>query len=73
VTHDLPHLNETRCTGAGDCVNVCPTHCLEMAGQIPWLPRPGDCVSCTLCVIVCPADALTMSHGPDGENKDARG
>jgi NAD-dependent dihydropyrimidine dehydrogenase PreA subunit len=56
----LPVLDEARCTGCGDCVAVCPTGCLEMAGPVPWLPRPRDCVRCTLCVLVCPADAVRM-------------
>jgi NAD-dependent dihydropyrimidine dehydrogenase PreA subunit len=58
---ELPLLDETRCTGCGDCVRVCPVACLEMAGPLPWLARPGDCVSCTLCVLVCPADALRLA------------
>ena len=31
-----------------------------MDGPLPWLPRPLDCVSCSLCVLVCPTDALTL-------------
>ena len=73
MTRDIPFLNETRCTGSGDCVAVCPTRCLEMAGPLPWLPRPADCVSCTLCVLICPADALTMVPIPAAENESARG
>jgi NAD-dependent dihydropyrimidine dehydrogenase PreA subunit len=56
----LPVLDETRCTGCGDCVRLCPTSCLEMAGRLPWLARPLDCVSCALCVLICPAEALTI-------------
>ena len=58
---ELPLLDETRCTGCADCVRVCPTKCLEMAGAIPWVARPLDCVSCSLCCLVCPADALDMA------------
>jgi NAD-dependent dihydropyrimidine dehydrogenase PreA subunit len=61
VTLELPSLDETRCTGCGDCVAVCPTVCLALAGRTPWMPRPGDCVSCTLCVLVCPDQALHMA------------
>jgi ferredoxin len=32
-----------------------------MAGPLPWLPRPLDCVHCALCVLVCPADALRLA------------
>ena len=68
---ELPVLDETRCTGCSDCVRVCPTECLEMAGPggltgrhpplSPWLPRPLDCISCELCVLVCPEDALRLA------------
>jgi NAD-dependent dihydropyrimidine dehydrogenase PreA subunit len=58
---ELPMLDESRCTGCGDCVSACPTACLEMAGKVPWLPRPRDCVICALCVQICPASALKMA------------
>jgi len=58
---EVPLLDETRCTGCGDCVLVCPTGCLEMAGPQPWMPRPRDCISCTLCELVCPAEALRLA------------
>lgn len=57
---ELPVVDETRCTGCGWCVAVCPTDCLAMGPHLPWLIRPVDCVSCSLCVFICPADALEM-------------
>jgi NAD-dependent dihydropyrimidine dehydrogenase PreA subunit len=57
---ELPFLDETRCTGCGDCVPLCPTDCLEMAGVVPWLARPEDCISCEICVLICPVDALQL-------------
>ncbi|MBI2805372.1 MAG: 4Fe-4S binding protein [Planctomycetes bacterium] len=57
---ELPVVAETLCTGCGWCAEGCPTQCLAMARHVPWLPRPLDCVSCTLCVLICPADALQM-------------
>ena len=61
MPRELPLLDETRCTGCGDCVAVCPVDCLEMAAALPWLPRPNACVSCALCVAVCPESALTLA------------
>jgi NAD-dependent dihydropyrimidine dehydrogenase PreA subunit len=61
---ELPVLDETRCTGCGDCVVVCPADCLELDGSLPWLPRPLACVSCSLCVHVCPAEALRLAPPP---------
>jgi NAD-dependent dihydropyrimidine dehydrogenase PreA subunit len=60
--HELPIVDETRCIGSGDCVAVCPTDCLAMAGPVPWLIRPADCVSCAACVAVCPTDAIRLER-----------
>jgi len=56
----LPVLDDRRCTGCGDCVAVCPTDCLEVAGRTVWLPRPADCIGCGACAAVCPADAVRL-------------
>jgi 2-oxoglutarate ferredoxin oxidoreductase subunit delta len=61
LEHELPALDETRCTGCGDCVIVCPVDCLEMADSMPILRRPEDCVSCAICAEVCPAEALRLA------------
>lgn len=45
---------------------ICPTICLEMAGALPRLARPLDCISCEVCVYVCPESALHMED-VDGE------
>jgi NAD-dependent dihydropyrimidine dehydrogenase PreA subunit len=82
---ELPKVDETRCTGCGDCVIVCPEDCLEMQtpaerrrgrvgdgseasehterapeGALPRLARPLCCTSCSLCVLICPEEALKM-------------
>ncbi|MBO0697568.1 MAG: 4Fe-4S dicluster domain-containing protein [Zavarzinella sp.] len=59
---EIPVLDDTRCTGCGDCVAVCPAACLAMAGVIPWLIRPAACVSCAACVAVCPTDAVRLER-----------
>lgn len=58
---ELPALDDSKCTGCGACVHVCPTACLAMAGPLPWLPRPEDCISCELCVWICPVNALHLA------------
>lgn len=67
---ELPVLDATRCTGCGDCEAVCPTACLEMAGTTPWLPRPRDCIACTVCAFACPANAIAMAELVAATNSD---
>jgi ferredoxin len=57
---ELPLLDNSKCTGCSDCVQVCPVDCLVMRGFYPWLLRPRDCVACALCVLICPEQALRM-------------
>jgi NAD-dependent dihydropyrimidine dehydrogenase PreA subunit len=60
--NELPQVDETHCTGCGDCVAVCPTNCLRMGVSLPRLLRPGECISCALCVLICPDEALRMAE-----------
>jgi NAD-dependent dihydropyrimidine dehydrogenase PreA subunit len=49
-----------RCTGAGDCVAVCPREVLEMnslQGRVE-IRRADQCIQCGACIVQCPADAL---------------
>jgi len=59
---ELPRRDETRCSGCADCVAVCATDCRAMRGATPYLVRPIDCVSCGLCVLVCPSAALSLAE-----------
>jgi len=61
MKYPLPILDETRCTQCGDCVVICPTNCLELLEDGPWLPRPLDCLGCSACVLLCLPEALTLS------------
>jgi NAD-dependent dihydropyrimidine dehydrogenase PreA subunit len=53
-------LVENRCTGAAECVQVCPRGVLEMDGRRRKvvLARPEACIRCGACIVQCPEDAL---------------
>jgi len=49
-------IDEIRCTGCGQCVEVCPVACVSLSPE----PIMGDaCIMCYNCVKVCPEEALS--------------
>jgi len=68
------HLNDwDKCTGCGNCADVCPNEAIEMK-EIPEIEakdgerneRPeidyGRCCFCGLCVDICPTASLRLSR-----------
>jgi len=70
------HLNDwTKCTGCGNCADICPNEAIAMV-EIPELEarpeegikneRPqldyGRCCFCGLCVDICPPGSLRLSR-----------
>ncbi len=58
-------LVEDRCSGASDCVLVCPRDVLHMNGhrRKVEIARPGQCIQCGACIVQCPSDALRFRYG----------
>jgi len=68
------HLNDwEKCTGCGNCADICPNEAITMV-EIPEIePKPGAknerpkldygrCCFCGLCVDICPAGSLRLSR-----------
>jgi NAD-dependent dihydropyrimidine dehydrogenase PreA subunit len=57
-------LVESRCTGAAECVQVCPRDVLEMNGsrRKVEIARPDQCIQCGACIVQCPEDALRFRY-----------
>lgn len=53
-------LLEDRCTGAAECIRVCPRNVLHMHSPTRRvrIERPEDCMLCGACIVQCPDDAL---------------
>lgn len=51
------------CRACTLCVDVCPTHVLEMESnqQAAKASRPDDCIGCCSCEYICPSRCLTVS------------
>jgi glutamate synthase (NADPH) small chain len=70
------HLNDwDKCTGCGNCADICPNQAIEMVkiSELKSNPKKGiknerprldygRCCFCGLCVDICPAGALTLSR-----------
>lgn len=51
-------IDRELCTGAGECVEICPADVYEIVDGKVQAERIGDCVECGACEGVCPVDAL---------------
>jgi NAD-dependent dihydropyrimidine dehydrogenase PreA subunit len=55
-------VSEERCIQCDVCVDVCPTRVFDaVAGGPPVIARKGDCQTCFMCEVYCPADALYVA------------
>ena len=54
------HIDEARCIGCGDCVEVCPSDTLAMEGGKARVVVDRS-LQCGHCAAVCPTDAITVS------------
>jgi len=68
------HLNDwEKCTGCGNCADICPNEAITMV-KIPEIePKPGEknerpkldygrCCFCGLCIDICPPASLRLSR-----------
>jgi len=68
------HLNNwDKCTGCGNCADICPNDAIAMVEVSGREPKPGEknerpkldygrCCFCGLCVDICPAASLRLSR-----------
>lgn len=50
-----------RCTGQGECVDVCPSEVYELQDGKTVPARVEDCIECCGCVDACPEIAIIHS------------
>ncbi len=60
-----------RCKGCGFCVEYCPRRVLVLSRTFnrkgyypPAVAKPGACVNCTLCEMLCPEFAIFSRAAP---------
>lgn len=57
VSIPVPEVDETICTGCGECGRFCEYHAIVSYGTVP-LVFPELCHGCGGCALVCPAGAI---------------
>jgi MinD superfamily P-loop ATPase len=58
VTVPVPLIDQNKCTGCGECANICQFNALAVIKSKAML-FPELCHSCGGCVLVCPTGAIT--------------
>ncbi len=61
-----------RCKGCEFCVEYCPRDVLAMSAEFnrkgyhpPVVVKPGECVNCGLCEVICPEFAIFTTPVPE--------
>jgi NAD-dependent dihydropyrimidine dehydrogenase PreA subunit len=58
----IPTVDEEKCVGCEECVDVCPTEVFEMENDKSVPVEPDECLGCESCIEVCEEDAITVEE-----------
>lgn len=55
-------VDHDKCTGDGECVDVCPVEVYELQGGKAVAVNEEECLGCESCVEVCEQGAITIEE-----------
>jgi NAD-dependent dihydropyrimidine dehydrogenase PreA subunit len=58
----VPTVDEGKCVGCEECVDVCPTEVFEMVDEKSQPVNAEECLGCESCVEVCEEDAIVVEE-----------
>ena len=62
----MMYVDETRCTGCGECVEVCPTDAIRLERGMAVIDQ-AECTECEVCLGACPEGAILSVSEPVAE------
>ena len=77
VTYGRIYILDDRCKGCGYCIEFCPQSVLQFSSKfnkkgyhLPAVDKPGECLSCHYCEIICPEFAIySVESTPEKSKK----
>ncbi|MFO7496904.1 MAG: 4Fe-4S binding protein [Desulfobacterales bacterium] len=58
----IPTVDEEKCEGCEECVDVCPVEVFEMVDGKSSPVNAEECLGCDSCVEVCEPGAITVEE-----------
>lgn len=55
-------VDEKKCVGCEECVNVCPVDVYEMQDEKSVPVNEEECIGCESCVDICEQEAITVTE-----------
>lgn len=57
-----PAVDQDKCVGCGECVDVCPAEVYELQDGKSNPVNAEECLGCESCVEVCQQSAITITE-----------
>ncbi len=64
ATYFLRETDREKCTGCGQCLDICPVQVIKMEGDFPVIDKEW-CIGCGVCAVPCPASAVKLVRKSD--------
>jgi len=55
-------VDQEKCIGCGECVDVCPVDVYEMKDEKSVPVNVEECIGCESCIEVCEQEAITVTE-----------